>query len=57
LVKKPFLTDLDGGQPCPADFADGPALTILTAEFPSVFIWPEACSRFCRNHLGLGAKD
>jgi hypothetical protein len=57
LVKNPFLTDLNGGQPYPADFAACPALTILTTEFPWVFDWPEACSVFCENELRFGARD
>jgi hypothetical protein len=57
LVKNPFLTDLNGGQPYPADFAACPALTILATEFPWVFDWPEACSVFCENEPRFGARD
>jgi len=44
LVKKPFLTGLNDGQTCPANSADGRALTFLVAGFILVFDWPEVCS-------------
>jgi hypothetical protein len=44
LVKKRFLTPLNGPESCPAISAAGPALTILLVDFIGFLNWPEACT-------------
>ncbi|MFN9926193.1 MAG: hypothetical protein ACK53I_04555, partial [Phenylobacterium sp.] len=44
LVKKRFLTVLNGHDFCPADFAARRPLTFLFVDFIYVLSWPEACS-------------
>jgi hypothetical protein len=45
LVNGRFLTGLNGVKACPAEFADGRALTLLFVEFLELSNWPEACSQ------------
>jgi hypothetical protein len=44
LVKRKFLTEINGAILCPAESAAGQALTLFIVDFIGLSNWPEACS-------------